>query len=128
LKPSGTYRTSQGTDAPAEDKYEPSSTTTQQTSTTTQQTGYSLLGAPSLAPEEVVARSGLNSVTVTGFLFENYLEFIDADAIEDVAAVAANFSDAICIVQAQPGGVLCASTSAAPDQEFGECKKERFQS
>jgi hypothetical protein len=68
--------------------------------------GYSLLGAPSLAPEEVIARSGLNAATVTGFLFENYLDFIDADAIDDVATAAANFSDAIHIVHTQPGGIL----------------------
>lgn len=59
----------------------------------------SLIGTPSSAPEDVVARSGLDASTVTNFLFENYLDFISDDAIADAALAAANFSDATHMIR-----------------------------
>jgi hypothetical protein len=65
-------------------------------------------GQPSIPPEDVIARSGLDASTVTSFLFENYPDFIRDDAIEDAASAAANFSDAMHMIRRQmdSGGAL----------------------
>ena len=63
-----------------------------------------LVGAPADSPEDVAARSGLSAVVVAGFLFENYLDFIDSAAIEDAAAACGSFSDAMRMITNRPEG------------------------
>jgi hypothetical protein len=56
-----------------------------------------------------VACSGMDANFVTAVLFENYLGFIDDDAIDDVACASANFSDAAHMIRRHAGlrsGVL----------------------
>lgn len=48
--------------------------------------------------EEVVSRSGLGAQVITSFLFEHYVHMIAPEAIEDAAAAAEKFSDAICML------------------------------
>lgn len=55
-------------------------------------------GQPLLPAEEVTSRSGLGAHTITSFLFEHYLHFTASHAIADAAAIADNFSDAICML------------------------------
>lgn len=67
-------------------------------------------GQPSIPPEEVVARSGLDANTVTGFVFENYVDYVDEVAIDDAASAAANFSDAMHMIKRHgeaTGGESC---------------------
>lgn len=50
-------------------------------------------------PEAILQQSGMDAVVITSFLHENYSHFIQAEAVEDVAAAAQAISDA--------GNVLC---------------------
>lgn len=52
-------------------------------------------GQPLIPAEEVVSRSGLGAQVITSFLFEHYVHMIAPEAIEDAAASAEMFSDAI---------------------------------
>lgn len=45
-------------------------------------------------PEGILLRSGLEPLTITSFLHENYLDFIDEGAMDDVADAAGYLSDA----------------------------------
>ena len=56
-----------------------------------------------------MARSGLDAATVAGFLFENYTVFVDDPAIDDAAAAAARFSDAMHMIRrsADAWGAAC---------------------
>jgi hypothetical protein len=56
-------------------------------------------GAPAQSAEEVVSRSGLDAAAVAGFLFENYAEYVDGSAMDDVASAAAALSDAMHMIQ-----------------------------
>jgi hypothetical protein len=71
------------------------------------QDGVAAEAMPSIPPEDVVARSGLDAGSVTGFLFENYIPFVPEDGIEVAADITANFSDAQTMIrrQADLGGV-----------------------
>lgn len=52
-------------------------------------------GQPLMPAEEVVSRSGLGAQVIISFLFEHYLHMISPEAIEDAAASAEKFSDAM---------------------------------
>jgi hypothetical protein len=52
-------------------------------------------GQPLMPAEEVVSRSGLGAQVITSFLFEHYVHMIAPEAIEDAAASAEKFSDAV---------------------------------
>lgn len=52
-------------------------------------------GQPLIPAEEVVSRSGLGAQVITSFLFEHYVHMIAPEAIEDAAAAAEKFSDAM---------------------------------
>jgi hypothetical protein len=52
-------------------------------------------GQPLMPAEEVVRRSGLGALVITSFLFEHYVHMIAPEAIEDAAASAEKFSDAV---------------------------------
>jgi hypothetical protein len=52
-------------------------------------------GRPLMPAEEVVSRSSLGAQVITSFLFEHYVHMIAPEAIEDAAAAAEKFSDAI---------------------------------
>lgn len=98
--------------------------TTQRTPASDAPTLSGLVGAPADSPEDVAARSGLSAAVVTGFLFENYLDFIDGDHIEDAAAACGEFSDAMRMITNRPEGAprcvpACVFSDGPP---LGLCK------
>jgi hypothetical protein len=48
-------------------------------------------------PEAILAQSGMEALPVAAFLHENYTEFIEQEAMEDVAAAAGYLSDAAAL-------------------------------
>lgn len=54
-------------------------------------------------PEDVLARSGIGAETAVGFLFENFVDFVDSRSIEWVAAGERYLSDAFLLAR---GGVV----------------------
>lgn len=67
-------------------------------------------------PEGILQQSGMDAMPVASFLHENYTEFIEQDAMEDVAEAAAYLSDAAFLTSHRN---TAAASSSAWDAEEG---------